>query len=173
MIIGLSGPEPLFTRKWLNDKALTMLDIGYYSFYEDCSEIFTPFLAKFGFFEIEQIGQDDDYTKHYRSEYWVLEISMLFSFPYIGVGFLFLNLMMETAWPRILRTMIPVDGKAVTNFYNQFSKDNDLTDYRNQMIFEVEILNRFYKKVLMGEITFKDYQIFLDKMEPEKPESPN
>ena len=81
--------------------------------------------------------------------------------------------MMETAWPRILRTMIPVDGKAVTNFYNQFSKDNDLTDYRNQMIFEVEILNRFYKKVLMGEITFKDYQIFLDKMEPEKPESPN
>lgn len=149
------------------------LDIGYYSFYEDCSEIFTPFLAKFGFFEIEQMGQDDDYTKHYRSEYWVLEISMLFSFPYIGVGFLFMSLTMEITRPSILKAMIPVDGKAVTNFYNQFSTENDLTDYRKQMIFESEILNKFYKKLLTGEITFNDYQIFLDKVEPEKPESPN
>lgn len=149
------------------------LDIGYYSFYEDCSEIFTPFLAKFGFLEIEQMGQDDDYTKHYRNEYWILEISMISSFPHIGVSFLFLSLAMEFTRPSILSTMIPVDGKAVTNFYNQFSNQNDLTDYRKQMILATEILSKFYKKLLTGEITFKDYEIFLNKIEPKKPESPN
>lgn len=150
-----------------------MLDIGYYSFYEDCNEIFTPFLAKFGFFEIEQIGQYDDYTKHYRSEYWVLEISMISSFPHIGVSFIFLSLAMEFTRPSILSKMIPIDGKAVTNFYNQFSSENDLTDYREQMILATEILNKFYINLLAGQITFKDYQIFLDRMAPKEPASPN
>lgn len=145
-----------------------MLDIGYCSFYEDCNEIFTPFLAKFGFFEIEQMGQYDDYTRHYRSEYWVLEISMLSNFPRVGVGFVFCSLELEETRPSKIEEMLAVDQAKMRELYKKYSAEHELNDFRTQMFFVTEIMSMFYQEVLTGTITFKGYQKFIAGNESSK-----
>lgn len=144
------------------------IDIGYPNFEQDCAEIFKPFLYNFGFVEMKSHPDDFPYTKYYRSMHWVLEISMLSSFPHVGVGFVFCSLEKEETRPSIIENMLAVDRTQRTAFYKKYDAENDLNDFRTNMYFAVEIMRMFYQKVLKGAVTFQDYQEFMAENEASK-----
>ncbi|MFL0133204.1 hypothetical protein [Tenacibaculum maritimum] len=85
-----------------------MWDVDYDTFFEDCDEVFKEFLAKYGF--IDAGGDEEEYEKFYKSDYWLIEINMLCNFPWIGVSSNFLSLSKEYTKPSLIDNCINVSS---------------------------------------------------------------
>ena len=132
-------------------------DIGYDTFFKDCDEVFKDFLAGYGFEDIG--GDEEDYEKFYKSKFWILEINMLCNFPWIGVSCNFLGLSKEYTKPNLIDNYIK-KAVSVESFTNPFESRINKNDYKGEMLYERENLEKFYKPILTGEFTYEDYKKF-------------
>ncbi len=131
------------------------MNIGYYSFEEDCSLILGNFLSKYEFMEIKG---EEEYTKYYKNYSWIVKISMISNFPYIGVSIDFSNTNGESTKISILNKALKIDEEKELSHYNEFKSNHEMTNYRNEMIYVKEVLEKFYYPILDGSFSYDDYR---------------
>lgn len=142
-----------------------MNDIGYESFETDCDETLGAFLATFNFFEIP----GEEYIKRYKNDFWIIEISMVKYFPYITVSFDFISLSGEKLEARVLNSMLREKNSANVNHFDKIAAVIDPTDFRDQMLYVRDVLAKLYYELLVGKVTFKDYQEYMQSKSSKLP----
>ncbi|CAA0255500.1 conserved hypothetical protein [Tenacibaculum maritimum] len=142
-----------------------MWDVDYDTFFKDCDEVFKEFLAKYGF--IDAGGDEEEYEKFYKSDYWLIEINMLCNFPWIGVSSNFLSLSKEYTKPSLIDNCIKKTS-SIKSFKNPFESRINKNDYKDEMLYVRENLETFYKPLLTGEFTYEDYKKFEASLDEEE-----
>ncbi|MCD9586213.1 hypothetical protein LVK03_14160 [Tenacibaculum maritimum] len=143
-----------------------MWDVDYDTFFRDCDEVFKEFLAKYGF--IDAGGDEEEYEKFYKSDYWLIEINMLCNFPHIGVCRIIKSINDEYLEVSILEKFLNIDQIEGNRIYKKFKTQDIFSTYKGKMLYVREDLETFYKPLLTGEFTYEDYKKFEASLDEEE-----
>lgn len=138
-----------------------MVDIDYNDFKKDCAEIIQPFLQQYKFEYTP--GRSEDYINIYQSPFWVIEISLLENYPYVGISYGIYNLDGVRVKTKLLDMKFNESKNETIEFYKLFNANNNLSLFSIQMKFSIESLKKFYLPILNGEFKFSDYQKLLSE----------
>ncbi|WP_407277500.1 hypothetical protein R5O20_06875 [Tenacibaculum maritimum] len=143
-----------------------MWDVDYDTFFKDCDDVFKEFLAKYGF--IDAGGDEEEYEKFYKSDYWLIEINMFCNFPHIGVCRIFRSTREDPIKGNILEKILQINFVESSKIYNKHLKLNTFKTYKGEMLYVREKLETFYKPLLTGEFTYEDYKKFEASLDEEE-----
>ncbi len=141
-----------------------MIDIGYTDFKTDCREIVGAFLDHHGFNEIPE--KEEDYSIYFKNLWWTVEVSMLSNFPHVGVAVAFKSPDDTTVNYELLHKVLGIRNEDLEPIHEKYLGGNKSfasirDEYRAEMYVSRDILSVFYKPLLIGEFTYKDYSALL------------
>jgi hypothetical protein len=134
------------------------LDIDYLDFEKDIKATIEHYLLQNDFTEANTDNQP--FTKNYVSKHWCIEISMINYFPHISPSFKFSNLSGEHCLPGTLNKLLKIEQNEVMTHYNDFKKRCGFDTQKIKMVYICEMLELFYKPLIIGSVVFADYQDF-------------
>ncbi|WP_271767415.1 hypothetical protein [Aquimarina algiphila] len=138
------------------------MNIDYKNFKKDLNSTIRIYLDEYDFFEVLQ--KESEFEKIYMNNYWSIKISMLSLFPHISVSFSFYSLTGEYCKPNILVDFLKIDKIELSDHFSEFSRrEKDINDYKTQMMYVCECIDRFYKPLLNGQKKYSDYLKFEDQ----------
>ena len=124
-------------------------DINYNNFKQDCKETLEPFLSQFHFSLIN--NESEDFINVYSNHSLIIEASMLDLFPFISFNISFFDKNYYEIKRYDIDEYYNIDEKSISIFYKNFSENFDMNEYKNQIRFEVLVLEKFYKDFLIKE----------------------
>jgi hypothetical protein len=130
------------------------MELDYFTFEDDCLNIIEPYLKKYGY--VLDASKSEKFINMYKGKNGYVEISMLSSFPFICVSYTFLTLNDKCVKVNLLEKKMGINRKEITLFYNDFSSRYDTLTYIIQMRYVIEVMEIFYRPVLMGEIELEN-----------------
>lgn len=156
--------------KWVRqinlNARITMIEIDYDTFKEDCRFYFGNFLKEYGFEESH--NNEERYTSVLENKFWQLQLSMLKNFPHIGVSAEFKSPDGEFLKHRLITEILAIDIKQSQDLYknyftNEFYEKPVKERYKTEMKYCVDNLAKFYKPFLNGEFTYEDYKNYVEQ----------
>ncbi len=151
------------------------LDIGYDTFENDCKRIIGNILQKKYSFEDVSLKyqdiSDNCHTLFYSKNTWLLKVSMIDNFPYIGASIGHFSLNESFARPSILNSCLNINSKASNEYFNSFKKKHGIETYEDELKYAILYEEAFYRPILTGEFTFEDYKEFESSLKDEDEES--